>query len=126
MKHTTITVVGNSLHETEILKEYLLEAVPEAECVSVHCFLNPLEAYTFLCRHDCQLLFTGVDLRGMDGISFCKKVREIKPNTAIVLTTSYDEHVLQALQSYVPVAGYLSMPTSQEAVQQLIAHQITS
>lgn len=57
-----------------------------------------------------------------DGIALCKKVREIRPHTAIVLTTSYDEHVLQALQSYIPLAGYLSMPTPQAAVRELIAH----
>lgn len=124
MKHITIVVVENSFHETEILKEYLQEAFPDSYVVSVHCFLSPLEAYSFLSCHDCKLLFTGIELRGMDGISLCKKVREVRPDTAIVLTTPYDEHVLQALQSYIPVAGYLSMPTSEAAVREMIAHYI--
>lgn len=122
MKHTTAVIVENSPLEAELLKAYLLEAFPDTRTVSVHCFLNPLEAYIFLCSNDCQLLFTGVDLRGMDGIALCRKVREIRPNTAIVLTSAYDEHVLQALQSYVPIAGYLPMPTSETAVRELIAH----
>lgn len=125
MKNTDIVVVGNSCNEIEILKEYLQEAVPVSHAVSVHCFLSPLEAYTFLCNHDCHLLFTGINLRGMDGITFCKKVQEAKPDTAIVLTTSYDEHVLQALQSYIPIAGYLPMPTSEEAVRELLVHRIS-
>lgn len=122
VKHTTAVIVGNSSIETELLKTFLLEAFPASCTVTIHCFLSPLEAYSFLCSNECQLLFTGVDLRGMDGIALCKKVREIRPHTAIVLTTPYDEHVLQALQSYIPVAGYLSMPTSQAAVRELIAH----
>lgn len=125
MKHTTAVIVENSPLESELLKAFLLEAFPDSCTVSIHCFLNPLEAYTFLCGNDCQMLFTGVDLRGMDGITLCKKVREIRPDTAIVLTTPYDEHVLQALQSYIPIAGYLSMPTSEAAVRELIAHHIT-
>lgn len=124
MEHFTAVIVENSPIEAELLKTFLLEAFPDSCTVSVQCFLNPLEAYGFLCGNDCQMLFTGVDLRGMDGIALCKKVREIRPDTAIVLTTPYDEHVLQALQSYVPVAGYLSMPTSEAAVRELITHQI--
>lgn len=125
MKHTNAVIVENSPLESDLLKAFLLEAFPDSRSVSVHCFLNPLEAYAFLCGNDCQLLFTGVDLRGMDGITLCKKVREIRPDMAIVLTTPYDEHVLQALQSYVPIAGYLSMPISEAAVRELIAHYIT-
>lgn len=122
MKHTTAVIVENSPLEVELLKEYLLDAFPDGLAVSVHCFLDPMKAYLFLCGNDCQLLFTGVDLRGMDGITLCRKVRAVKPDTAIVLTTPYEEHVLQALQSYIPIAGYLSIPTSQAAVRELIAH----
>lgn len=125
MEHFTAVIVENSPIEAELLKTFLLEAFPDSCNISVHCFLNPLEAYGFLCSNGCQLLFTGVDLRGMDGIALCKKVREVRPDTAIVLTTPYDEHVLQALQSYIPVTGYLSMPTSETAVRELIAHYIT-
>lgn len=124
MKHTTAVIVENSPIEAELLKSFLLEAFSECRTVSIHCFLDPQEACAFLRGSDCKLLFTGIDLRGMDGITLCKKAREIRPDIAIVLTTPYDEHVLQALQSYVPVSGYLSMPTSRDAVSELIAHLI--
>lgn len=127
MKTLSTVVVENNIHDLELLRDELREAFPDSRdlSLSVRCFLNPREAHDYIVREDCRYLFTGMDLIGTDGIRFSRLVRETRPDIGIVLTSPYEEHVLQTLEAGIPLHGYLSLPASPEAVRKVLSTLLT-
>lgn len=122
MKPINIALVENNLHDLNLLTAYIQEAFPPGKGMEFHVmsFREPEKALEYVATQDCPLLITGVELCGMDGLLLARRAQERKPEIGIVLTTQYEEHVLQALQMCVHLQGYLSMPTSKEAVRKLL------
>lgn len=91
--------VENAL--TQTLKQHL----------DVCGFVQPGKAMRFIEQHDCPILFTGVELRGTNGLEVTKKLQSAFPDINIILITAYREYVLQALQMQLRISGYLVTPT---------------
>lgn len=122
MKQINIVLVENSRQDLTLLGEYIQEMFqPDGDTqLALESFLDPEKALEYVRTHECQLFITGVNLCGTDGVILSRRVQDMRPDIGIVLTTAYEEHVLQALQMCVHLQGYLSMPTSKEAVKKLL------
>lgn len=121
MEQISIAVVVNNALELALLSDYIREGFADSEMNPlIQGFLDPRKAYDYMVNSDCGLLFIGVSLCGGDGLLLSRRIQEYRPDVSIVLVTEQEEYVLQALQMYIHLRGYLSMPTSVEAVKMLL------
>jgi len=101
MKITCITVDDEPLAlekmENYIKRVYYLELVGS--------FSNPLEALSFLRRHQVDLLFLDVQMDELTGIQL---LEILDPKPKVILTTAYDEYALQGYE--LDVSDYLLKP----------------
>jgi DNA-binding LytR/AlgR family response regulator len=86
----------------KIIQEFVediefLELVAQAE--------NPLKATELLANNDIDVLFLDINMPKINGIDFLKSM---KPTAAVIMTTAYPEHALEAFD--LDVVDYLIKP----------------
>jgi DNA-binding LytR/AlgR family response regulator len=86
----------------KIIQEFVediefLELVAQAE--------NPLKATELLANNDIDILFLDINMPKINGIDFLKN---LKPAAAVIMTTAYPEHALEAFE--LDVVDYLVKP----------------
>lgn len=58
----------------------------------------------------------------MDGLSLLHSIQQKNPKTNFVITTAYEEYVIQAVQMQIRLAGYLSLPITMPKMEKLISN----
>jgi len=73
--------------------------------------IEALELYEI---HKPDLIITDIEMPNMDGLTLCKKIREVDKNTPIVITTAYTntEYLLEAVS--LNLIKYLIKPIEEE------------
>lgn len=57
---------------------------------------------------------------GADGLNLLQRIHKEYPQINIVITTTYEEYIVQAVQMQIRPAGYLSLPTTLSKMKDLI------
>ena len=127
MKPITVVVLGNNRPDLEMMKAYISESLEKhEECqANVIGFIDPDKAYEYIVQNGCDILFSEAELCGTDGLNLLQKIRKEYPQTNIVITTTYEEYIVQAVQMQIRPAGYLSLPTTLSKMQTLIEGILT-
>ena len=59
-------------------------------------------------------------MKSMDGLLFLREVQKNSPKTNIVISTAYEECVVEAVRMQIRLAGYLSLPVTISKIGKLI------
>ena len=92
-------------HVTKLCRD--LPAIDEA--VS---FSNPFAALEWLDEHTADLALLDIDMPGMNGMELAVRIKEKRPQTAIVFLTGYSQYAVDAFRLH--VSGYLLKPVDPE------------
>lgn len=98
--------------------EYIAQKVlPKASCVS---FGKASSALEYINSHRVDIAFLDINMRGIDGISIAKILREKYPRVNILFCTGFSEYSLEAWE--LNCSGYLLKPITEEKVRNAIAN----
>lgn len=89
--------------ERIILKAYTKEL--EAMGYEVHSAMSGQEAIEILQRESFDIAFTDLVMPGMNGVEICKKIKEMYPETEVVLISGYPEEVVEHQMNFVEAGG---------------------
>lgn len=79
---------------------------------------NGLQALE-LCRHkDVDLLLVDIRMPGMDGLELAAELTRMQPPPAVIFTTAYDEHALEAFEKQ--AVDYLLKPIRRPRLEQAL------
>ena len=101
---------------------YISEAAERYENaeVTVNGFLDPQEALEHIEQNGCDILFSDAALCGTDGLTLLRRLQQKHPQISVVLTTAYEEYVVQAVQMQVRPSGYLALPATPSKTKALL------
>lgn len=97
----------------ELLVRSILEACPTAQ---INKFQSGSDALTFLESSPCDAAFLDIHMRGLNGLSLAKKIKDLSPRCNLIFVTGYSEYAADALSMH--ASGYIIKPVSAEAVQE--------
>jgi two-component system response regulator AlgR len=81
---------------------------------------NGSEALDLCARLDPDVVLLDVRMPGMDGIETARHLAALEDPPAIIFTTAYDEHAVDAFETQ--AAGYLLKPVRQEKLERAMRH----
>ena len=93
----------------------LLEGVRE-----VKGFTDAFNALNDLKDHPADIALLDINMPGMDGITLAARIKELRPETAVVFLTAYKKYAFDAYS--VHPAGYLLKPVSKETLAAEVEH----
>ena len=96
----------------ELLVRSIQEACPAAQIAR---FQSAHKALEFLESNRCDAAFLDIHMRGIDGLTLAKKIKERTPQCNLIFVTGYSEYAGDALSMH--ASGYIIKPVSPEAVQ---------
>ena len=122
MKQINVVVLGNNQPDLEMMTMYISESLEKhEECkANIIGFIDPDKAYEYIIQNGCDILFSEAELCGTDGLNLLQKIRKEYPQINIVIMTTYEEYIVQAVQMQIKPAGYLSLPTTLSKMKDLI------
>ena len=88
----------------------------------VRGFTRSDEALAWLEENPADLALLDIDLPGMNGIELAARIKERRPDTAIVFLTGYSEYAVEAFS--VRASGYLLKPVSPERLKEDVAYAL--
>ena len=94
-----------------LLVRSIQEACPSAQ---ISKFQSGQQAIAFLEANICDVAFLDIHMRGIDGLSLAKKIKERNPQCNLVFVTGYSEYAGDALSLH--ASGYIIKPVSASAV----------
>lgn len=127
MTESNIVIVENNRPDLELMTTYVSEVFEQYEdtTVTIHGFIDPKKALEYITQNDCDILFSDAELCGMDGLILLRRIQQKFPKINWVITTAYEEYVVQAVQMQIRLSGYLSTPTTLPKVKKLIDNIIS-
>lgn len=96
--------------------EDLKEAIGQA-CGQLHetvSFSSPFDALANMAASEFDVAFLDIEMFGMDGITFAKRIKDIQPDIHIVFVTGHEKYAFSAFQIH--ATGYLLKPVIPEDI----------
>ena len=93
-------------------------SIPEVE--QADGFASGEQALEWLTDHEADIALLDIDMPGMDGIELAIRIREKKPETAVIFLTAYSQYAVQAFSLH--ASGYLMKPVDREKLAAEFAH----
>lgn len=107
-----IIAVDDELLALGLLVRSIQEACPTAH---INKFQSGHEALQFLEDNPCDVAFLDIHMRGIDGLTLAKKIKDINPQCNLIFVTGYSEYAGDAMSMH--ASGYIIKPVSAEAIQ---------
>ena len=93
--------------------EYTLKQCGQlAEIDEAKGFTDTAQALVWICSHPTDIVLLDINMPGTDGITLAAKIKQYKPEAAIIFLTAYRDYAFDAYA--VHPAGYLLKPVSLE------------
>ena len=111
LKKTTYTLL---FVEDESMIRRIAVAFLRPYFLEIYEAKDGIEALELYKTHKPDLIITDIEMPNMDGLTLCKKIREVDKNTPIVITTAYTntEYLLEAVS--LNLIKYLIKPIEEE------------
>ena len=102
------------VEDEALMRRYLFENLSSihSDFQATETAKNGIEAIGILKNTAFDLIFTDIQMPGMDGISFVKQLREADNNVPVIILTGYDEFEYARAGLRLGVAEYLLKPLS--------------
>ena len=94
----------------------LLERAIREACPSAHLnkFQSADEALRFLENNPCDVAFLDIHMRGLNGLTLAKKIKDLMPRCNLVFVTGYSEFAADAFS--MRASGYIIKPVGPENI----------
>lgn len=105
------------VEDEHLLLESSVRTVSEAlPCAEIRSFLYPVDALKFIQERPDKpdIVFSDIEMPGMDGITFALRVKNESPETKIIFVTAFPQYAVDAFR--VRASGYLIKPLKKEDV----------
>lgn len=103
--------VDDELSALGLLVRSIQEACPTAE---INKFQSSHDTLQFLETNHCDVAFLDIHMRGIDGLTLAKKIKELNPQCNLIFVTGYSEYAREALSMH--ASGYIIKPVSAESI----------
>ncbi|MBU1205389.1 MAG: sigma-54 dependent transcriptional regulator [Proteobacteria bacterium] len=115
-----ILVADDELSMREFLKILLTKEGHEVICAA-----DGEEAFTLFQAHPCDLLVSDIKMSKVDGLELLRKVKEIRPNMAVVMITAYGspEDAIAAMKA--GAYDYLTKPFKLKEIKSVIRNALS-
>jgi len=88
--------------------------------LSVHAACNGKEALALLEKQKVHLVFSDIKMPEMTGLELVKKIKQLYPDTPVVLVTAY-HHITRGVDAFDAMAsGYLSKPVKRHEILEVL------
>ena len=94
-----------------LLVRSIRKACPTAQISEFQSGHNALQ---FVESNRCDVAFLDIHMRGMDGLTLAKKIKELNPKCNLIFVTGYSEYTGDAFSMH--ASGYIIKPVSAEAI----------
>ena len=94
-----------------LLVRSIRNACPTAQ---ISEFQSGHKALQFVESNRCDVAFLDIHMRGMDGLTLAKKIKELNPKCNLIFVTGYSAYTGDALSMH--ASGYIIKPVSTDAV----------
>ena len=94
-----------------LLVHSIREACPTAQ---ISKFQSAYDALSFLENNPCDVAFLDIHMRGINGLTLAKKIKDLMPQCNLICATGDSEYAADALSMH--ASGYIIKPVSSEAV----------
>ena len=94
-----------------LLVRSIQEACPDAR---ISQFQSGQKALAFLEDDQCDVAFLDIQMRGLDGLTLAKRIKERNPRCNLIFVTGYSEYAGDALAMH--ASGYINKPVSAQAI----------
>ncbi len=100
-------------------KAMVSKVAPDAE---VRAFTRPKDALSAITDEGLtpDIVFSDIEMPGMKGLVFAKKLKTLSPYTRLVFVTGYEQYALDAFR--VRAQGYLLKPVREEAIREEMSY----
>jgi len=100
-------------------KSIVSKVAPDAE---VRAFTRPKAALSAISEEGLSpdIVFSDIEMPGMKGLVFAKKLKTLSPHSRIVFVTGYEQYALDAFR--VRAQGYLLKPVREEAIREEMSY----
>lgn len=112
-----VLLMDDEIFVLELLKEQVMNVLPEAEYVS---FTSSKEALDYAANNPIDIAFLDINMRIIDGVTVAKKLQSFYPEINIIFCTGYTEYMKDALDLY--CSGYLVKPVTESKARQAVEH----
>ena len=94
-----------------LLTRAITEASPDAQ---LEAFQDPYELLARAKGADFDVAFLDIRMRGMDGLTLAKRLKDINPSVNIIFVTGYDEYAGSAFSLH--ASGYVIKPATRDKI----------
>lgn len=84
------------------------------ECDETVSFSSPFEALAGVSASKFDVAFLDIEMFGMDGITFAKRIKDIQPDIHIIFVTGHEKYAFNAFEIH--ATGYLLKPIMPEDI----------
>jgi len=98
----------------------LVESIVEQTGIYAHYATSGDEALGILKRIPCEIMFTDLNMPGMDGYKLSKLAREILPEIQIVMVTAAASAYVSRLAAMVGVSRVIAKPNRAEQLREIV------
>ena len=100
---------------------FLCEQMPDTE--SVNGFSDSLKALDWLKENSVDLAILDIDMPKLNGIALALRIKEIRPDTAIIFLTGYSHYAVEAFKLH--AQGYLMKPVNYEQLRSEVEYAMS-
>ncbi len=109
--------------------EALVLSVTTALCKSIlpdgseiNGFTRASDALSYAAGNPVDIALLDIDMPGMNGLALAARLKELRPDTAIIFVTGYAQYAVEAFSMH--AQGYLLKPLSRERLQEEIGYAL--
>ena len=95
------------------MEKEVRKAIPDA---GIYVASNGEEAIEIFSKVDINLVFLDIEMPGMNGLEVAKRIKEVAPETNIIMTTAYPNYAVKAYKMH--IGGYLLKPVDAEDIKE--------
>ena len=104
-----------AVDDERIALESLMEAIKKAEPdAEIRGFRKAGEALEYAGQNPMEAAFLDIEMRGMNGMAFAKRLKEIQPDVNIIFVTGYSQYMGEAFKEH--ASGYVLKPVTEERI----------
>lgn len=115
--HMKVLITDDEKMMRSGMEKEVKKVIPDAEIFLAESGKQALEIFA---EHDIPLVFLDVEMPGMNGLEAAKRLKDIRSDVNIIMTTAYPNYAVDAYKLH--IGGYLMKPVDAEDIREELEH----